>query len=250
MEALGLVGLAAWCFAVAVGGGLVGLVLGNLRLPVMVSLASSASAGAGANIATSGVAALVAGVVHVRAGRVDWRLVRWMTPPSMAFAFAGGYASGIIPEAALLGTIAAVLLWSGVDLLRNRNVPPRPGELGLNLKAAVVSSAVIGLLGGTVGLILGALRMPALLRRVGAEPHGAVGTNLIVGVGVGIAGLLGHLPGDAPDWRLFVVGAAASIPGAVLGARLTGRLDRRQLVTAIGVLLLVAAAGMVASAVA
>ena len=62
---------------------------------------------------------------------------------------------------------------------------------------AIVSGAVIGLLGGFVGLILGSLRMPALLRLVGETPARAVGTNLAVGVCVGVAGLLGHLPSAA-----------------------------------------------------
>jgi uncharacterized membrane protein YfcA len=37
------------------------------------------------------------------------------------------------------------------------------------------------------------------------------------------------------------VGSAASIPGALVGSRLTGRLDESQLVRAIGTVLLVAA---------
>lgn len=98
-----------------------------------------------------------------------------------------------------------------------------------------MSGLVIGLLGGLVGLILGALRMPALLKLVGEAPARAVGTNLAVGVVVGMAGLLGHLPTAAPDWGLLAVGAAASVPGALLGARLTGRLSEVQLVRAIGV---------------
>ena len=249
MEAVALVALAAWCFGIAVGGGLVGLVLGNLRLPLMVTLAATAAAGAGANIAVSGVAAAVAGAVHVRAGRVNWRLVAWMAPPSALFAFAGGYLSGVLPEPALLVAIAAVLVWSGVDVLRRHAAAPPAEAAELNVRAAVASGAVIGLAGGVIGLILGSLRMPALLRWVGAQPAEAVGTNLVVGVTVGVAGLLGHLPGEAPDWRLFAVGAGASVPGALLGARLTGRLDRGQLLRAIGVVLLVAAAGMIASAV-
>ena len=82
--------------------------------------------------------------------------------------------------------------------------------------------------------------MPALLKLVGEVPARAVGTNLTGGVGVGIAGLIGHLPTAAPDWRLLAVGAAASVPGALLGARLTGRLSETQLVRAIGLALLVA----------
>jgi uncharacterized membrane protein YfcA len=214
-------------------------VLGNIRLPAVLLLASSPAAGGGANIAISGLAAATASVTHLRAGRVNWRLVAWMGPPAVAGALAGGYLAGVVPEAALLLAIGAVLIYSGVDLLRRRPVP-RAERDGLNIPAAVASSLVVGLLGGFVGLILGALRMPALLRLVGEVPARAVGTNLVVGVLVGVAGLLGHLPNAAPDPDVLLVGATASIPGAVLGARLTGRLSEAQLIRAIAFVLLVA----------
>ena len=116
------------------------------------------------------------------------------------------------------------------------------------MRAAVLTGAAIGLLGGIVGLILGSLRMPALLRFVGESPQRAVGTNVTVGLAVGIAGALGHLPSEAPDWDLAALGAAASIPGALLGSRLTGRLSERQLVRAIAVVLLLAGVAMAAQA--
>jgi uncharacterized membrane protein YfcA len=166
-----------------------------------------------------------------------------MAPPSVAGAVLGGYLAGTAPETALLLVIAVVLLYSGVDLLRWRRAPAAPTETQehrLDIRAAVLSGAVIGLLGGFVGLILGALRMPALLKLVGEVPARAVGTNLAVGVLVGAAGLVGHLPSAPPDWDLLAVGAGASIPGALLGARLTGRLTEPQLIRGIGVALLVA----------
>ena len=98
---------------------------------------------------------------------------------------------------------------------------------------------MIGFLGGVVGLILGSLRMPALLRYVGADAARAIGTNLLVGVCVGVAGIAAHAPSGV-DWTLFAVGSAASIPGALIGARLTGRLDERRLLQAVGAILLVA----------
>jgi hypothetical protein len=241
MGALELVGVSAWSFAVALAGGAVGLVLGNLRLPLFVLVASSPAAGGGANIAVSGIAAATASTTHIRAGRINWRLFGWMAPPSVAGALAGGYLAGTVPESALLLAIAAVLLYSGLDLLLRRPVPGRARE-GPRVLSAIVSGAVIGLLGGFVGLILGSLRMPALLRLVGEPPSRAVGTNLAVGVCVGAAGLLGHLPSAAPDYRLVLVGGAASIPGALIGARLTGRLSEQRLVQAIGAVLLVAGA--------
>ncbi len=241
MDALELVAVGAWSFAVAVAGGAVGLVLGNLRLPLFLAAASSPAAAGGANIAVSGIAAATAATTHVRAARINWRLFGWMAPPSVAGALVGGYLAGRVPDTALLLAIAAVLLYSGVDLLLRSETPARAGE-GSHVLAAVVSGAVIGLLGGFVGLILGSLRMPALLRLVGEPPARAVGTNLAVGVCVGVAGLLGHLPSAAPDWRLIVVGGAASVPGALLGARLTGRLSDRALVQAIGAVLVIAGA--------
>jgi uncharacterized membrane protein YfcA len=177
----------------------------------------------------------------VRAGRINWRLFAWMAPPSIVGALVGGYLSGRVSETALLLAIAAVLLYSGLDLLFRRPAPGRTSE-GPHVGAAILSGAVIGLLGGFVGLILGSLRMPALLRLVGEPPARAVGTNLAVGVCVGIAGLVGHLPSAAPDWRLILVGGAASVPGALIGARLTGRLSEQALVRAIGAVLVVAGA--------
>ena len=253
VDALALALLVAWCFAAAFAGGLVGLVLGNVRLPVVLALASGPAAGGAANIAISGVVALTASVAHVRAGRVNWRLVVWMAPPSAAGALAGGALAGQAPERLLLGLVAAVLVLSGLDLLRPRLAAggspgaaaagsPGAAARPLDLRAAAVSGFVVGLIGGLVGLILGALRMPALLRLVGEAPARAVGTNLVVGVVVGIAGLAGHLPGAPPDPRLVLVGAAASIPGALLGARFTGRLSEAQLVRAIALVLLAAGA--------
>jgi uncharacterized membrane protein YfcA len=240
MDPLELVALCAWCFAVALAGGLAGLVLGNIRLPAVLLAASSPSAGAGANIGISGVAALAASIAHVRAGRVNWRLFAWMAPPSMVGAVGGGLVSGAIPGDALLAVIGATLLYFGIDLLRPRRGAgtPRPRP-ELDLRAAVVSGFLIGVLGGLVGLILGTLRIPAMLRYVGERAHRAVGTNLAVGVCVALAGVIGHTP-EGVDWDLLAIGSAASVPGALLGSRLTGRLSERQLLRAIGAILVVA----------
>jgi uncharacterized membrane protein YfcA len=221
-------------------------VLGNIRLPVIVLAASSPAAGAGANIGISAVAALTAAVTHIRAGRIDWRIVLWMTPPSVIAAAAGGLLSSEVPGNVLLGVIGVTLLAFGVDLLRPRRADvSRAGSF--NRAAAVVTGAVIGLLGGFVGLILGSLRIGALLRFVGGDTFRAVGTNATVGFCLGVAGVLGHLTGGV-DWTLLVVGSAASAPGALLGARLTGRLDERQLLRAVGIVLLVAGAAILVQA--
>jgi uncharacterized membrane protein YfcA len=244
LDALLLVAVGLWCFVTALAGGLVGLVLGNIRLPVLVLAASSPAAGAGANIGVSAIAALASATAHIRAGRIDWRLFAWMAPPSMLGALAGGLLSGAVPANALLVVIGVTLLAFGADLVRSKPDGRRADPGGFSARAVILTGALIGLLGGFVGLILGALRLPALLRFVGAEPFRAVGTNAAVGFCLGVAGVFGHLPGGV-DWTLLGVGAATSVPGAIVGARLTGRLDERQLFRAVGVVLLVAGTAMI-----
>jgi uncharacterized protein len=73
LEPLEIAAVVVWAFLVSLVGGLVGLVLGNLRLPVLLAFASSPAAGAGANVAVSGAAAVAAASRHARAGRIDWR---------------------------------------------------------------------------------------------------------------------------------------------------------------------------------
>lgn len=234
-----LVPFAVWCFTVALVGGLVGLVLGNIRLPFTLVVAGSAGAATGANLLISAAAAGAAGITHIRAGRVNWRLFMWMLPPSVVFAVAGGYVSGVLPRTPLLLAIAIVLVVSGFQMLGWQPLPERD-RAALDLRAAVASGAVVGFLGGVVGLILGSLRVPALIRLVGEIPSKVTGTNLAVGFWVGIAGAVGHLPSEPPDWEVAGVGIAASVPGAVLGARLTGRLSEQQLLRAIAGVVIVA----------
>jgi uncharacterized membrane protein YfcA len=238
VDALVLAGVAIWCFVVALVGGLLGLVLGNIRLPLFLAVGANPAAAAGANIAVSGVSAAAGSLAHVRAGRVDWRLVGWMLPPSVAGALVGGYAGGRLPGDVLRIVIGSALLLFGLDLLRPRRAPPPAPKKTLDLRAAVVSGALIGVLGGLIGLILGTLRLPALIRWVGEDAARAVGTNLVVGIGVGAAGLAGHAP-TGVDWTLLAVGSAASAPGALIGARYTGRLSAAALLRAIGVILMV-----------
>ena len=238
MHALTLAAVGVWCFSVAFVGGLLGLVLGNIRLPILLLAGSNPAAVAGANIAVSGLAAASGSITHIRARRVHWRLVAWMVPPSVVGAVGGGYAAGHLPANTLRIVIGAVLLAFGVDLLRpRRNAAPSPRDEP-DLRAAVIVGAAIGAIGGLIGLILGTLRVPALIRWVGEEPARAVGTNLVVGIAVGAAGLLGHVPGGV-DWTLLAVGGVASVPGALIGSRYTGRLSAAGLLRAIGVILLI-----------
>jgi uncharacterized protein len=219
-------------------------VLGTLRLPAILLLAGSASSAAGTNIAISAAAAASGGWQHARAGRVEWRIVAWMTPPSVVGAVVGALVGGAVPERLLLGAVAAVLAWNGFELIV-RPVRGRPRTHPLVVPAAVFGF-VIGVIGGAIGVILGTLRMPALLGAVGLDAYRAVGTNLVVGFALGVAGFAAHAVRLEVEWDLLAAGLAGAIPGGWLGARATGRLSEITLRRAIGAALLLVAAAFVA----
>ena len=132
--------------------------------------------------------------------------------PSLAGGIVGGVISGLLPDRLLLAAIGLVVLYGAVEVLRYRR-PTEPEEEGhgAHLISAAMVGFAVGVLGGFVGLILGSLRLPAMVKWVGVGPYAAVGTNAAVGVVVGIGGLIGHLPSGI-DWDLFAVGCAGAVP--------------------------------------
>jgi len=241
--------VASWSFAVAIAGGIAGLVLGNLRLPVVLQFSSTAAAGAGANVAISAASAFTASIAHWRGGRVDWRLFWLMAPPSLLGGIAGGLVSGLLPQRLLLAATALVVLYGALELTRHRRraepaEPPSGGRW-----VAIAIAFAVGVLGGLVGLILGTLQLPAMVKWLGTAPKAAVGTNAATGVVVGIGGLIGHVAGGV-EWDLLAAGCAGAVPGAYLGAHMTGRLDDEALLKAIAAILVVAGLALAVQAIA
>jgi len=219
---------------------MLGLVLGTLRLPFVILATGNPLAAAGTNIAISAAAAGAGGLRHARAGRVVWRVVAWTAPPSVVGAVAGALIATDVSEALLFGLIAAVLVWSGLDLAL-RPIAARPRD-HLRVGRGGVLAFLIGVLGGAVGVILGTLRMPALVRSVGLDVRRAAGTNLVVGFFLGVAGFATHAAGEGVDWDVLAAGLAGALPGGWLGARATGRIDENTLRLALGLTLVVVGA--------
>ncbi len=220
--------------------------LGTLRLPAILLAAGNPAAAAGTNIAISAVAAAAGGWRHAREGRVDWRVIAWMTPPSVVGAVVGALIGSSVPERLLFAVIATVLAWNGIDLLV-RPVRARPRAEPRLWPAGILGFA-IGLVGGAIGVILGTLRMPTLIGAVGLSAHKAVGTNLVVGFALGVAAFAAHAAKLQVEWDLLAAGLAGALPGAWLGARVTGGLSEETLRRLIGVALLLIALAFAAQA--
>ena len=252
--------LTAMSFGVGIVGGFVGLALGTVRLPVLLLLGMPSTLAAGTNIIVSTASSLFGAIRHMREGRVDLRVVLVMGLPSFAGAFLGGFYASRAPEGLLVLAVGALVFWQGIELAskaraadgadksdsvmadalatgteRRRNNPALAAAIGL----------VIGTIGGAVGLILGSLRLPALIRVLGLGPRVAAGTNMFIGFAMGASGWVGHIAQGQVDYPLAALMALAAIAGVNIGARLTGRVGLRSLVMSMGIVLILVGALMV-----
>ena len=92
----------------------------------------------------------------------------------------------------------------------------------------------VGLLGGAVGLIIGSIRLPALIRILRVDPRIAAGSNLFIGFIMGSLGWIGHVARGQVDYALLIPMGAAAMVGSYYGAKLTGRVRLDTLITAMG----------------
>lgn len=178
-------------------------------------------------IATSllvvGVTSTVGVIAHLRAGRVRWRVALPFGTAAMAGAFFGGLLAGFIPETVLLVTFAVIMIAAAVAMLRDRKNTPA-GYGARHVQVAVLGVAV-GAVSGLAGAGGGFLLVPVLALLAGLPMPTAVGTSLVVIAMQSFAGLAGHLTGVQIDWRLAAMVTAAAVVGALIGGRLTGRVD-------------------------
>jgi uncharacterized protein len=224
-------------------GAMVGLVFGQLRLPLLVFALGSAPAAAASNLAISSLGAGIGAFAHAREGRVELRLLLSIGVPSAIAAYISSRSVARIDAWWIEVVIGATLLISALPLARKAtqlrktsaepradgapppSAPPpgdpsdrpRPGGL---LAIEIVIGAALGALSGLVGLLLGTLRLPAMLR-LGVSAPKAAGTNMAIGFFTGVAGAIGAIGSGRVSLLAFATVGSATFMGAWLGAKRT-----------------------------
>ncbi len=238
-------GIALVSFALSFYGASVGLVLGHLRLPMLVYFTGNPAVGAATSLAISATGGLTGAVRHAREQHVRWRLVLTVGAPSAVGAFFAARWAGSIDPRWIGGSIGGALLVSGLELTVRRGQSPSTDDVSTDRPQLVREfglGAVLGTLSGLVGLMLGSLRLPLLIRWLRVDAPNAVGSNMAVGCLTGFLGAAGALSADNMSGIAFFMVAPATILGAWLGARITTKLDGDTLRRLIG--LTVAASGL------
>ncbi len=187
--------------------------------------------------------ASIGSVRYLRAGLFRWRIAWPFMLGAIPFAFIGG--SIQLPGAYYRPIVGVVLLISGArlllpfDFLANRK--PRDPSVA----TGILFGAAIGLLAGLTGTGGGIFLSPLLLFAGWSSTKVASGIAAVFILGNSIAGLLGNvavvraLPDDLPIY------AAAVVLGALIGTTFGIRWEPERVLTALGVVLIVAGAKLI-----
>ncbi len=256
-----LVVMGAISLAVGLSGGVVGIALGVIRLPMLTLFGVDPLIAAGTNLMISVMGSTIGTLEAFLDKRVVPAVVLAMGGPAIVGAFFGGYFADVLPVWILLTVVTLLMGWSALFLIfwslrimrirrrypsaRTRRAMTGGGDDQLELDVKQVSREgaagfVIGLIGGAVGLVLGVLRMPALLA-MKMDPHKAAGTNLAITVLVGLSGFVGHLLKGSVDWHLIAIIGIPGVLGMYAGTRLANRFDAVGLRLVVGIVVLLVA---------
>jgi len=241
---------------ILVAGMVIGLLLGLtggggsiLTVPLLVYIVGlDPKVAIATSLLVVGLASLAALLPHSRHGNVYWRTGLIFGVAGMAGAYSGGWIARFIPDVVLLLLFAAVMLGSGVAMLRRRPGLPLGEDAAAparNWMKIVADGFVVGIVTGLVGAGGGFLVVPALALLGGLPMHAAVGTSLLVITLKCFAGLAGYVTHVPIDLESGIIVSALAIAGTVLGSRLSKALSGAQLRHGFGVFVLVIAAILV-----
>lgn len=277
-------------FVVGFVGGMVGLVLGVLRLAFIIlgvessfspsspssSSSSSVSVAAGTNIGVSTFGAAAAAIRHFRQKNISLQTFLIMAATGSTGGFFGSVFTKYIPVTLLLGLIAIIVLYEAFVLIKSsrkkkdeemrrsnnnkednnnldlihgpssalRSSPSSPSNIsGVRNKQFIFTESLIGFgigfVGGLVGLIIGSIRLPAMISVLKMETKVAIGTNLAVSSVTGVFSFVGHLINGNVDFLIMITMGPAAMLGGYMGAKYTNRFSEGSLKLIIGIVLIV-----------
>ena len=203
--------------------------------------------------------ALTGAISYYRRDLADVRAGLVMALAGTVGSVAGAFVTRFVGGTAVLLVTAVVIAGASIDMLlqhratAGRAVPgeaesdeslaaiavPAPAPVPARALAFVAIGAVAGLYSGFLGLGGGFVVVPALTRWCGMPVKRAIGTSLVTVAALAIPGTLTHWYLGHVDWTLAVLLAIGVVPGAVIGARLTGRASDRSVRLAFAILLAV-----------
>jgi uncharacterized protein len=224
-------------FGVGIVVGLTGMGGGALMTPILVlAFGVPPLAAVSSDLAAAAVMKPFGGWVHARRGTVNWSLVRWLCAGSMPSAFLGVLLTrllggdGAVQDVVQYALAAALLLAAAGLMLKAWTARRRPAGAGPDapIRVRPLPTLLLGAAGGlVVGLTSvgsGSLIIVVLLALYPTlRANDLVGTDLVQAIPLVACAAVGHLLFGDLHLDLAATILIGSVPGVLLGARLSAR---------------------------
>lgn len=238
--------------------GLTGIGGGVLMTPLLLMLGLPPTAAVGTDLAYSALTKLAGTVQHGRQGTIDWRVVRTLALGSIPFtvlavwllSLVHGGPTALAVEDRLRQVIGVMLVVAAALLVRKVLFPPTmpahdggPSSLALFPTWKILAvGALGGFLVGMTSIGSGSLIIALLVMVVTLRPSVLVGTDIAHAFLLVTAGALAHQL-FLQDVQMGVAGLLliGSIPGVLIGSRMSMWVPRRPLQIGLAGLLLTSA---------
>lgn len=207
-------------------GGLIGISgIAGFLLPILLSgFLGMALPDA---LALSFLSFLTSGVLgawsYRREGNLDLVLALPLCTGSLAGALAGVWLNQLIPTAAAKILLYAVVLFSGISVLRGRKEGQTTEK---RLKAPLL--VILGFVTAAICSLTGAggpILVVPLLASLGVGLRTAVGVSLLDSVAIALPACVGYLAQSGDIFMLGVVSVICHGAGVLMGAKLAGRVN-------------------------
>jgi uncharacterized membrane protein YfcA len=198
---------------------------------------------------------------YARRGLIDLRAGLLMGAVGTLGSIAGAWASGLVGGSAVMIATAAVMVYVAADMAihtargaveesasgvgaseadpaeaHSRLTAP-PEQAAHRLRRLAIIGAIAGLYSGLLGLGGGFIIVPALVRWLGMPLKRALGTSLVAVAVLAVPGSVTHYTLGHIDLALAAWLVVGTVPGALLGARLTALAHERVVAVAFSVVL-------------
>jgi hypothetical protein len=201
-----------------------------LTVPALVYLVGqSPQVAVTASLVIVGINSAIGAFFHRTQGTLNWQVALLFGGAGMIAAYFSAGLSRFLPPTVLLILFALLMLVVGSYMILGK--APTTQANGRGLFVTILSGLGVGVLTGFLGVGGGFLIVPALVMLVGLPIRQSVGTSLVVIAMNSLAGLLGHLNGEAIDLTLVGLFVGAGLLGSFSGARLSKRIRPEQLRT-------------------
>jgi uncharacterized membrane protein YfcA len=242
--------------------GLTGMGGGSLMTPLLIVVFGIKPVTAvGTDLTYGAITKTVGGWRHLRHGTVDMGVSSWISIGSVPAAIGGVYVLHAIEDAygqqfddILIGTVAAVLLFTGVAVLARALLSGRISDRARfepttrNKVAAVVLGAFVGFVLGVTSAGSGTLIAVGLILIFRLAPREVVATDVFQAAILLWAAAIAHIVSGNVDWGLAGTILLGSVPGVWIGSHLITKVQVEALRMALAIVLIGSSLGLATKA--